>query len=158
MVKNLPANTEDLKEKCSISGLGRSPGGGHGNPLQYSCLENPMNKGAWQATVHKIAESDRTEGTWRACMHQLSCIVVCVPWCVGLSSFSTLENLGFSVITAYCLQILRKRWEQEGKETDPGDVKVNSASCLVVIWGLYNKVFQVYLKRGQGEPWHWDGF
>ena len=51
------------KEDGSIPGLGRSPGGGHGNPHQYSCLENPMNKGAWQATVHKIAESDRTEET-----------------------------------------------------------------------------------------------
>ena len=41
----------------SIPGLGRSPGGGHGHPLQYSCLENPMNKGAWWATVHRITES-----------------------------------------------------------------------------------------------------
>ena len=44
-----------------IPGLGRSPGGRHGNPLQYSCLENPMDKGAWRATVHWVAESDRTE-------------------------------------------------------------------------------------------------
>jgi len=40
-----------------ISGPGRSPGGGHGNPLQYSCLENPMQKGAWQATVHRVTKS-----------------------------------------------------------------------------------------------------
>ena len=40
-----------------IPGLGRSPGGGHGNPLQYSCLENPMDRGAWQATVHGVAKS-----------------------------------------------------------------------------------------------------
>ena len=40
-----------------ILGLGRSPGGGHGNPLQYSCLENPMDRGAWQATVHRVAKS-----------------------------------------------------------------------------------------------------
>ena len=38
-------------------GLGRFPGGGHGNPLQYSCLENPLDRGAWQATVHRVAES-----------------------------------------------------------------------------------------------------
>ena len=49
VVKNLPANAEDLG---SIPGLGRSPGGGYGNPLQYSCLENSMDRGAWQATVH----------------------------------------------------------------------------------------------------------
>ena len=45
-----PANTEDLRDMCSIPELGRSPGGGHGNPLQYSCLENPMDREAWQAT------------------------------------------------------------------------------------------------------------
>ena len=54
MVKNTPANAGDIG---SIPGLGRHPGGGHGNPLQYSCLENPMDRGAWQATVHKVAES-----------------------------------------------------------------------------------------------------
>ena len=42
---------------CLIPGLGRSPGGGHGNLLQYSCLENPMDRGAWQATVHRVAQS-----------------------------------------------------------------------------------------------------
>ena len=50
VVKNLPANAGDAGDTGSISGLGRSPGGGHGNPLQYSCLENLMDRGAWQAT------------------------------------------------------------------------------------------------------------
>ena len=44
-------------------GLGRSPGGGHGNPLQFSCLDNPMDRGAWWATVHGAAESDMAEAT-----------------------------------------------------------------------------------------------
>ena len=57
MVKNLPANAGDVRDMGSVSGLGRSPGGGHGNPLQYSCLENPMDRGAWQATVHRVAQS-----------------------------------------------------------------------------------------------------
>ena len=52
MAKNLPANTGDIKDVGSIPGLGISPGGGHGNPPQYSCLENPMDRGAWWATVH----------------------------------------------------------------------------------------------------------
>ena len=52
VVKNLPANAGDRKNVGSIPGLGRSPGGGNGNPLQYSCLENPMDGGAWRATVH----------------------------------------------------------------------------------------------------------
>ena len=58
MVKNLPANAEDAG---SIRGLGRSPRGGNGNSLQYSCLENPMDRAAWQATVPGAAkESDMT--------------------------------------------------------------------------------------------------
>ena len=58
VVKKLPASAEDLG---SIPGLGRSPGGGRGNPLQYSCLENFVNRGAWWATVHGITELDTTE-------------------------------------------------------------------------------------------------
>ena len=58
MVKNPPAMQETLG---LIPGLGRSPGGGHGNPLQYSCLENPMDGGAWWAIVHEVVESDMTE-------------------------------------------------------------------------------------------------
>ena len=57
-VKNLPA----MQETSSIPGSGRSPGGGHGNPFQYSCLENFMDRGAWWATVHWVTDSDRTEG------------------------------------------------------------------------------------------------
>ena len=53
MVKNLPANAGDVG---SISGSGRAPGGGNDNPLQYSCLENRMDRGAWQATVHRVAK------------------------------------------------------------------------------------------------------
>ena len=47
----------DIRDMGSIPGLGRSPGGEHGNPLHYSCLENPMDKGAWRAAVHRIAQS-----------------------------------------------------------------------------------------------------
>ena len=52
MVKNPPANAGDTGDTGSIPGLGRSPGGGNGNPLQYSCLENPMDRRAWWATFH----------------------------------------------------------------------------------------------------------
>ena len=54
VVKN---NVGDVRDLSSIPGLGRSRGGGNGNPLQYSCLENPMDRGAWWATVHRVAES-----------------------------------------------------------------------------------------------------
>ena len=56
-VKNLPANAGDTRDADSIPGLGRSPGEGHSNPLQYSFLENPMDRRAWPATVHRVAES-----------------------------------------------------------------------------------------------------
>ena len=57
VVKNLPGNAGDIRDRGSIPGLGRFPGGGHGNPLQYSCLENPMNRGAWVVTVHRVTKS-----------------------------------------------------------------------------------------------------
>ena len=66
MVKNLPVNVEDTREVGSISRLGRSPGGGNGNALKYSCLEDLMDREAWQTTVHGVAESGMTE---HACMN-----------------------------------------------------------------------------------------
>ena len=57
MVKNPPANAGDVRDSGSILGSGRSPGEGNGNLLQYSCLENPMGRGAWWATVHGVAKS-----------------------------------------------------------------------------------------------------
>ena len=65
-VENPLVNAGDTGVTGSIPGLGRSPGGGHGNPLQDSCLENPMDRGAWWATVHGVAKS-RT-GLKRLCM------------------------------------------------------------------------------------------
>ena len=56
VVKNPPANAGDVRDSGSIPGLGRSPGGGHGNPLQYSFLGNLMDRGAWRATVHWVAK------------------------------------------------------------------------------------------------------
>ena len=57
MVKNPSANLGDTGDMGWILGSGRSPGEGHGNPLQYSCVENPMDKGAWWATVHRVAKN-----------------------------------------------------------------------------------------------------
>ena len=57
VIKNLPANAGVIRDSGLIPGLGRFPGGGHGNPLQYPCLENPMDRGAWQATVHEVTKS-----------------------------------------------------------------------------------------------------
>ena len=70
VVKNPPAYAGDIRDAGSIPGLGRSPGGGYGNPLQYSCLENPMDRGAWWAMVHRLAKSQ----TWlkHLIMHTMS--------------------------------------------------------------------------------------
>ena len=61
VVKNPPANAGGMGDTGWIPGSGRSPGEGKGNSLQYSCLGNPMDRGAWRATVHGVTESDRTE-------------------------------------------------------------------------------------------------
>jgi len=57
LVKNLPANAKDIRNATLIPGSGRYPGGGHGNPQKYSCLENLMDRGAWWAMVHGVAKS-----------------------------------------------------------------------------------------------------
>ena len=57
MVKNLPANARDISNAGSVCGLGRSPGEGNRNPLQYFCLENSMDRGAWRATVHGVTKT-----------------------------------------------------------------------------------------------------
>ena len=63
MVKNPSAKAGDVRDMGSTPGSGRSPGGGNGNPLQCSCMENPMDRGTWRATVHEVTESVRTEVT-----------------------------------------------------------------------------------------------
>ena len=68
VVKNLPVG--DIRDEGSIPGLGKSPGGGHGNPLQDSCLENPMDRGTWQVTVHRVAKSQ----TWLKQLSLHGCI------------------------------------------------------------------------------------
>ena len=72
MVKNPPVSAGDIRDVSSIPDLGRSPGGGHVNPLQYSCLENPMDRGAWQVTVHRVPKSwTRLKRlSIHACMHK----------------------------------------------------------------------------------------
>ena len=62
-VKNATANAGDVRDVGSVPGSGRSPGEGHDNPLQYSCLKNPLDRGTWQTTVHRVTELDMTEVT-----------------------------------------------------------------------------------------------
>ena len=73
MVKNLPANAGDMG---SVPGSGRSPGGGNGNPLQYSYLENPMDREAWQATVHRVPKNQTQLKQPSTRMHCIPCYAV----------------------------------------------------------------------------------
>ena len=73
VIKNLPVNARDAGEAVSIPGLERSPGVGNGNPLQYCCLDNPMDRGAWQATVHGVSKSWMGINDW-ACICMAECL------------------------------------------------------------------------------------
>ena len=81
VVKNLPAKAGDIKHSGLIPGSGRAPGEGHSNPFQYSCLENPMDRGAQQAMVYRVTKSQRQ---LKATQHtptmpsRFICVVVCV--------------------------------------------------------------------------------
>ena len=74
VVKNLPANAGDIRDPSSVPGSERSSAGGHGNPLQCSCLENSVDRGAWWAMVHRVAKS-WTRLKWLS-MHTHSCVLV----------------------------------------------------------------------------------
>ena len=89
VVKNLPANAGDARDTGLIPGLRRSPGVGNGNPLQYSCLGNPMNRGAWWATVHGVAKS---QTRLSICTHRLikGLIYLSLPRLLFLSRISFL--------------------------------------------------------------------
>ena len=87
MVKNLPANAGDSRDLGSICGSGRSPGGGNGNPLQYSCLENPTDRGAWQATVDRVAKSQILRSTYTESFYR--------PVFPKLGLLATEESIGF---------------------------------------------------------------
>ena len=81
VAKNLPSNARDLRDTGSIPASGRSPGGGHGNPLEYFCPENPMDRGAWWATVHRVIKSQTRlkRLSKQAYIHVCVCI-----WCLSL--------------------------------------------------------------------------
>ena len=72
VVKNPPAKARDVRDWGSIPRMGRSLGEGHGNSFQYSCLENPTDRGVWQPTLHGVKEPDSAEATWHPHTHHVS--------------------------------------------------------------------------------------
>ena len=104
VAKNLPANAADISDTGSIPGSGGSPGGGHGNPHQHSCLENPMDRGAWQATVHGVAKSQTRLSDFIS-LQQLSAnfIPVCIQFAC-LVSPPKLYHCPFQVCNNFVLQ------------------------------------------------------
>ena len=117
VVKNLPTG-----DSGSIPRLGRSPGGGRGNPLRYSCLENPTDRGAWWATVHGFAESDMSEVTEYACV----CVWLCVLWCVTIC-----------IVVCECMWQLGWQWQlaqshvKDGQELSKAtDIGEWSSCCI----------------------------
>ena len=92
MIKNPPANTGHLGDTGSIPGSGRSPGEGNGNPLQYSCLENPMDKGAWRATADKIEKSQTRQKDVRGDKEEYFIIVLVIYCFVTTPNFSSLKR------------------------------------------------------------------
>ena len=90
VVKNLPANAGDIRDMGSIPGSGRSPGGGHGNPLQYSCRQNHMDRGAWWATVHSVTKSQ----TWLKWLSKYIRIIGLPRWLNGKESACNAGDVG----------------------------------------------------------------
>ena len=84
VVKNPPANEGNVNDTVSIPGSGRSPAGGHGNPLHYTRLENPMDRGSWRATVHRVSESDTAKVT----PSTAACPSLVCPSCICMVIFN----------------------------------------------------------------------
>ena len=90
MVKNPPVNERDIRDMGLIPGSGRSPGGGYGNSLQYSCLESPRDRAGWQATVHRVIQS--WTGLKRVSTHTQYSKAKSKGWLGGISSLSKMSS------------------------------------------------------------------
>ena len=140
LVKNPPANAGDVRDMGLIPGSGRNPGKGHGNPLQYSCLENPMDRGAWQATVHRVAQC----GTW---LKQLSTQHVLISQGHIWSSLnfhfidSGLDNCFQPFLLLLILMMRKVLTFYEGEEKEK---IINAHIDSVVLWDIPGKHIYIY--------------
>ena len=128
VVRNLPASAGNIRDAGLIPGLGRAPGGGHGNPLQYSCLENPVDRGAWQATVHKVTKSQTrlkwlsTHSSYSASLEWWPLIqsirhgwrrVVVLVGCCGVREQHTGDQVGHTLNCLIGALIMRRAYKLE---------------------------------------------
>ena len=142
VVKNPPANSGDIRDKGSISGSGRSPRGGHGNPLQYSCLENPMDRGVWRATVHKVAKS-WTRLMWLSTAHGT---------CLVFNGIINKMMLMYKRETQHCktiiLQLKKKReGEMKGREVWASSVEWSGLHFCYELKGSGSLAIYIYIYR-----------
>ena len=105
VVKNLPANAGDIRDTGSIPGSGRPPEGGHGNSIQYFCLENPMDRGPWQAMVHRVAKS-QTQLKQFCTQFSTEVDKITCRYCSGLHSEFTHALIVEHVIKYLCNSLL----------------------------------------------------
>ena len=116
VVNNSPTNAGDLRDSGLIPGLWRSPGGGHGNLLQYSCLENPMDRGAWRATVHGVAQS-QTRLKWLSIHAGTGSValglVICQVWVLFFSPNAIENGISEKKVSTHYEEVLAvvTRWE-----------------------------------------------
>ena len=156
VVKNPADNAGDHKDTGSISGLRRSPGGGHGNPLQYSFLENPMDRGAWQAMVRRVAKS----WTW---LKQLSTsnkhgINPWLPSFIGIHSFSWKSPEGSRWMKMWSQESMPEK-RQAGQTNILMPEKSRPPGTPNKFWGGHQKpnnaIWGEGVRRWPGQWVHW---
>ena len=130
VVKSPPDNAGDIRDAISIPGLGRSTGEGHGNPLQYSCLENPVVRGAWWAMVHRVAES-QTQLKWLRTAHSIHRVATII-----LISLLRME---------WPSDLLRSHWRWQSQALE--ETSLPKEGAWVPCLGLYHQ-------GSQFEFWH----
>ena len=148
VIKSPPASAADVRDMVSIARLGRFPGGGYGNPLQYSCLENPMDRGDWRSIVHRVAQS-HTWLKWLAAAAKSlqSCLTLCDPIdgsppgspIPGILQARTLEWVAISFSNAW-------KWKVKGK----------SLSCVWLLATPWTTAYQAPPSMGFSRQEYWS--
>ena len=137
VLKYLPANSGDIRDAGSVTGSGRSPGGGHGNLLWYSCLENLMDRGAWWATVHRVPKSQRwlkqlsTHASPKRCLQVW--LLIPVPWGWTPRCLSVLKSRSHCLFlqNSYCIGVQCACFSKDDKYVYAG-LKDRS----IIVWSV----------------------